>query len=127
MNSQKSLANVTGVSLTLSLIYAILRYNIFNDVPWKDLPVYVLNKAVSLAIIILIFYDQYTRNNKKFKNNVWFTIIVLAVFHLLLSVSILIPAYFEKFYDLNQLNIIGSLSILFGVLAFGGFLVRGIF
>ena len=125
--SQKKLWNVLLGALTVSLVYAILRYNIFNDVPWKDLPIFVLNKAVSLTIIILLFYDQFKKNEiAKSKSNLWFTVLILTMLHFMLSTAILIPDYFGKFYDANQLNIVGSLSLLFGILAFVGFLTVAI-
>ena len=34
-----------------SLLYAVVRYHIAGDVPWAHLPLFILNKATSLAAI----------------------------------------------------------------------------
>jgi len=33
-----------AVTMSLAIAYAILRYHILGDVPWKDLPFFILNK-----------------------------------------------------------------------------------
>lgn len=38
----------------LSLLYAIVRYHIAGDVSWRHFPLFVLNKATSLAAVFLI-------------------------------------------------------------------------
>jgi hypothetical protein len=38
----------------LSLGYAVLRYHILGPVPWKDFPLYTLNKGVCLAAFLLL-------------------------------------------------------------------------
>ena len=44
---------ICGVFL-LSLGYAVLRYHILGPVPWKDFPLYILNKGVCLAAFLLL-------------------------------------------------------------------------
>ena len=44
---------IFGVFL-LSLGYAVLRYHILGPVPWKDFPLYILNKGVCLAAFLLL-------------------------------------------------------------------------
>ena len=42
------------IILVLSMTYAVLRYNILGTVPLKDIPLFILNKAVSLSSLILL-------------------------------------------------------------------------
>ena len=44
---------IAGVVL-LSLAYAIVRYHVVGPVPWKDFPLYILNKSLALAAFILV-------------------------------------------------------------------------
>ena len=34
----------------LSLAYAVARYHLVGDVAWRHLPLFILNKAISLAV-----------------------------------------------------------------------------
>jgi hypothetical protein len=45
------------ITTILSIAYAILRYHIFGEVPWKDLPLYVLNKGISLSSLVLLTFN----------------------------------------------------------------------
>ena len=42
-----------------SLIYAVLRYNVFKGVPWIDFPTYVFNKVLSLSALILFVLNHF--------------------------------------------------------------------
>ena len=37
-----------------SLIYATVRYQIVGDVAWRHLPLFILNKATSLAAVVFV-------------------------------------------------------------------------
>lgn len=37
-----------------SLVYAILRYHIAGDVAWRHFPLFILNKATSLAAVVFV-------------------------------------------------------------------------
>ncbi len=37
-----------------SLVYAIIRYHVAGDVPWAHFPLFILNKATSLAAVIFV-------------------------------------------------------------------------
>jgi len=71
---------ITHIILVLlfTLSYSIVRYNIFKDVPWTDLPLYVVNKAISFAANIyvaayLIFerkdYHELSKKMRKYATN----------------------------------------------------------
>ena len=40
--------------LALGIAYAIVRYHLAGPVPWKDFPLYILNKGLSLAAFVLL-------------------------------------------------------------------------
>ncbi|MGB3563063.1 MAG: hypothetical protein WBH85_06110 [Thermoanaerobaculia bacterium] len=37
-----------------SLAYAVVRYHLAGDVPWRHFPLFILNKATSLAAVIFV-------------------------------------------------------------------------
>jgi hypothetical protein len=37
-----------------SLAYAVIRYHLAGDVPWRHFPLFILNKATSLAAVVLV-------------------------------------------------------------------------
>lgn len=51
------------VLVPLALAYAIVRYNVFSDVPWSDAPTFVANKGISLASVLL-FAVSYLANRR---------------------------------------------------------------
>lgn len=127
MKSKSDIKNIIILSFIFSMFYAILRYNVFNEIPWVDLPIFILNKAVALTIILLLFYNQLNKKLTEIsRNKLWISMFVLTIFHLILSTVILQPEYFGKFFDSTKLNIVGSLTILFGVLSFLGFFINWI-
>ena len=105
----------------ISLLYAVIRYNIFKDVPWIDLPLYVFNKALSFTAIILFGVFQYIKSRPGYEkgNHIKEYAVIMAVLHVIISIIIISPVYFEKFYSGQHLNLTGGLTLLFGVLAFG--------
>lgn len=108
------------ISFILPLIYAIVRYNIIKGVPWFDFPLYVMNKV--FAISSLILFSLYQLSIQKDKLNAIKLYreyaIVLGISHLIISVIIMSPHYFPKYYNDLKFNLTGELSILFGVCAF---------
>ncbi len=37
-----------------ALAYAVIRYHLAGDVPWRHFPLFILNKATSLAAVIFV-------------------------------------------------------------------------
>lgn len=104
-----------------TLSYSIVRYNIFKDVPWTDLPLYVVNKAISFAAIIYVAayimlekkdYHELSKKMRKYATN-------LIYIHLTISLILLTPSYYQKFFDGTKMNLTGQISLLSGVLALG--------
>ncbi len=104
--------------LLLSLLYSVFRYNIFNNVSWQDLPLYVFNKAIALSIILLLFYNQISDQREKHVVDTGIGITLLVIAHITMSIILQSPEYYIKFYIGQKLNLTGSLSLLFGILAF---------
>jgi len=112
-----------------SVLYAIARYHLTGDVEWRHFPVFILNKATSLAAVIFVaasylvgkiirWYDHDKRLRLvviKFCGLMGFS---LAAIHALLALSIWNPAYFAKYFDdVGQLNLQGELGMAAGVVA----------
>jgi hypothetical protein len=121
MKENKKNISIVIISLLFSILYSILRYNIFSDVSWIDLPLYVFNKGFALSSIILFAYYHSSINNPKISVNKLFReyAIILGVLHILISLIIISPEYFPKFYNSLKLNGVGELSIFFGVISSG--------
>lgn len=99
-----------------SFIYAILRYNIFKEVPWENLPLWVTNKAFALTATILIGYS-FCADKTKPRKEIGILGFYIAIIHSIISFIILKPAYFSKFFSLDgKLNLSGESSMLAGVI-----------
>jgi len=110
------------------LVYAGVRYHVVQGVPLAQAPLYVLNKAVSLgglaflAISYLVGKVAGLRWGDrrlelvviKFCGLMGFSLIVA---HILMSLAILDPAYYAKFYAGTKLNLTGELSLSLGIFA----------
>lgn len=103
----------------LALTYATLRYQVGKGVPWADWPIYTVNKALGVAVLGLIAVGlirvvarRITRLGEHF---------ALAgqamVAHCVLSLALLQPAYFPKFFAEGKLTGPASLALLSGVAA----------
>ena len=117
MNLSRLIAVVFGFSLT----YAVLRYNVFKGVPFDHLPLYVTNKAVSMTALLLIGVSHLARNVET-RRRCGMAGFAAAGFHVLLSLALLSPAYYEKLFlspdGSKGLALVGELSLLAGASAF---------
>ena len=109
-----------------SLIYAILRYHLFKGISWVQFPIYILNKAFALSAFLLFavsfsvcpiqklgLINLFKPEECKYLG--WAGMINLFI-HVIMSLLILNPVYFEKFYEIDgTLNLVGNLSFLLGV------------
>jgi len=112
-----------------SIAYAIVRYHIAGDVAWRHFPLFILNKATSLAAVVFVACSylvgkiiRWHDHDKalrlvviKFCGLVGF---FLAGIHAFLSVSLLSPAYYAKYFDTDgRLNLQGELAMSVGIVA----------
>jgi DMSO/TMAO reductase YedYZ heme-binding membrane subunit len=110
-----------------ALFYTVLRYIVFAQVPVDQWPLFLGNKAISLAGLILLALSYtigkisiLTDSDKgrqlvlvKFCGLFGFTLIAMHVFA---SLAILSPAPFPEFYtETGAMNFIGQLSMFMGV------------
>ncbi len=112
-----------------ALVYAIIRYHLAGDVAWAHFPLFIFNKATSLAAVFfvassylvgkVIHWHDHDKALRlvviKFCGLVGF---FLAGIHALLSLSLLSPAYYGKYFDPDgRLNLEGEVAMVVGVVA----------
>ncbi|MEM1355640.1 MAG: hypothetical protein AAGH88_12240 [Planctomycetota bacterium] len=117
------IATVLGVCLA----YAVLRYNLLGPVPPDQIPLYIANKAISVASLVLIAIAFAARRIPADGRLVWvrasrrflgLTGLALALLHTVLSVVLLNPTYFGKFFkDNHQFKASAGLAMLAGAIA----------
>ena len=112
-----------------SLAYAVIRYHLVGDVPWRHFPLFILNKATSLAAVIFVASSyligriiHWHDHDKALRLVVikfcGLTGFFLAGVHALFSLGLLSPAYYGKYFDdIGRLNLQGEIAISVGVVA----------
>ena len=118
------------LTIVLSMAYAILRYHIAGNVPWKDLPFFILNKGLSLAAFILLTLNfalgpaknvglplsQSWLDSRKTVGMVGFLLVLV---HALMSFMLFSPSRYKQFFlQDGTLTGIAGVSMLAGVLGF---------
>lgn len=106
------------IAVLVSLIYATVRYNVFKGVPWSEWPIYITNKALALASLIMITWMLACRlTGRKLNDDVrnW-TAACMGV-HILLSLALLSPEYYADFYKGPKLTAVAGFSLLLGGIA----------
>jgi DMSO/TMAO reductase YedYZ heme-binding membrane subunit len=126
----KSKTFITAAIFIAVFTYAIVRYNVIKGVPWSDLPLFISNKAISLSAVAFIVLSYSLGSLARFWPGAFDTTLRfrkffgllgfgLAAIHALISLLIFTPSYYAKFFtESGSLNLIGELSMIFGVLAF---------
>lgn len=114
----------------LSMSYAIIRYHVLGEVPWKDLPFFILNKGISMSALILLAFNFTFGPLKNLGApipNSWLRsrrIIGIVGFiqvfvHVIMSLMLFNPAVYAKYFEQNgTMTLITGLSMIGGVLAF---------
>lgn len=106
-----------------SFVYAVVRYNIFKEVPWENLPLWISNKAFAMTATILVAYSFCASKNKP-RKEIGILGFYIAIIHAIISLIILNPSYFAKFFsDDGKLNFTGELSMLAGIISFSLLLI----
>ena len=115
--------------LGVPVSYAVVRYHVFAGVEWAHFPLFIGNKALSLAAVFFIacsyligktlrVYDDEPAKRLilvKFCGLMGFSAASIHAFAALLLFS---PSYYPKFFDEGgRLNLTGELSMAFGVLS----------
>ncbi len=112
-----------------SVAYGVIRYHFAGDVPWRHFPLFILNKATSLAAVIFVACSyligkiiRWHDHDKalrlvviKFCGLMGF---FLAAVHAFFSLCLLSPAYYGKYFDeAGRLNLQGEIAMTVGILA----------
>ncbi len=129
VNWRKTSTIVLTVFL-LSLAYAIIRYNIVRSVSFDNLPLFIANKAIALSATILIglsfllgplvrIWPGKLTSSLYLRKHLGVIGFAVASIHALMSLVLLNPANYSKFYlESGKFNLVGESSILFGILSF---------
>ena len=112
-----------------SLAYAVVRYHLAGDVAWRHFPLFILNKATSLAAVIFVASSyligkiiRWHDHDKALRLVVikfcGLTGFFLAAVHAFFSLCLLSPAYYGKYFDDGgRLNLQGEIAMSVGVVA----------
>ncbi len=112
-----------------ALTYAVIRYHFAGDVPWRHFPLFILNKAASLAAVIFVACSYLIGKIIRWHDHdgplrlvvikfCGLTGFFLAAVHAFFSLALLSPAYYGKYFDgVGRLNLEGEIAISVGVLA----------
>ena len=129
MQNNKNALYIPLVTLLITFGYAVIRYNVFKNVPLGDIPLFIFNKSISFTAVILIgssFFlgslahfwpSQFVRQLylRKHFGLIGFS---MAALHGLISLLLFSPTYYPNFFEAGgKLNLIGEFSMLFGAVA----------
>lgn len=126
----KKTTTVVLIIVFLCLIYAFVRYNIVRSVPLDNFPLFIANKSIAMAATILIglsfllgplarFWPNQFVSQLYLRKHLGVIGFALASLHAIMSLALLNPAYYSKFYvEGGKFNLTGESSMLFGILAF---------
>jgi len=129
IKSKNKVFALVTITAIFSLCYAILRYNIFGSIPWKDLPFFIMNKAISLTAIILFaisnsltFQDKNVKISQEWLDickSIGITSFFLIITHVLMSFLLFKPEIFPNFFEEDgMISLIGGLSMTAGIISF---------
>ncbi len=110
------------------LVYAGVRYHVVQGVPLTQAPLYILNKAISLGglAFLAVSYLVGKVAGLRWDDRRLQLIVIkfcglmgvsMVVAHVLMSLALLDPAYYAKFYDGAKFNLTGELSLSLGIFA----------
>lgn len=102
------------IVLAVTFVYSGLRYHVFGGVPWSQLPLYVTNKATSWAALTLLALAYISRDGR-FAREAGMLGLLLSATHVILSQTILDPAYYDKLYVGAHFSAIAETALLAGV------------
>lgn len=107
------------LALLGSVAYATARYNVFKGLPWKDWPIYTLNKAFALsALFVLVFFV--IRKHSATGHSQARELRMASVFgatHVMLSLTLLSPVYYGKLFAQGTLTAAAGVSMVLGAVA----------
>jgi len=107
------------VVMLVSVAYATLRYNICKGVPWADWPTWTLNKAFAVASLTLLLVAVIRRKSASDAPcaKIFSVAVGFAAVHVVLSLMLMSPAYYPKFFLDGKLTLAAGGSMLLGSIA----------
>lgn len=110
------------IVFVLCMIYTYLRYVYFGPKSPENIPLYLLNKAVSMGSVIALLMAAISYYKKEgLLTRDWGKVALHSAFlHIALSFPIITPDYYPVFYghaDSGKMDHVGELVLLFGTLA----------
>lgn len=127
--SRSKITIITTIFIVV-FAYAIVRYHIFKGVGWEEFPLFISNKAISLSAVVFIAISYVLGSLSRFWPHTFSPTLgtrklfgllgfSLAALHGLISLIIFSPAHYPKFFlESGKINLVGELSMLFGILSF---------
>ena len=127
---KNSAASIITIVMVFGLAYAITRYHLVGPVPWKDFPMFILNKGISLSAFILLALNfglgplkslgvKVSEGWLNARKALGMTGFLLVLIHALMSFMLFSPAVYGKFFEADgTLTLLAGLSMLAGVCAF---------
>ncbi|MDH3639758.1 MAG: hypothetical protein OES09_15040 [Gammaproteobacteria bacterium] len=106
-----------------STAYAITRYYVFGPVAGENIPLFLMNKAVSMGSVLALMLAAFSHfKEDAAKSRFWGKITLHSAFiHIVMSFPLLTPEYYPVFYGWSdspeRMDRVGELVMLFGVLA----------
>jgi hypothetical protein len=104
-----------------AIAYSVVRYAVFMPANLEHLPVYIVNKGVSMAAALCFaagFLQQLRMKRGEAGGNessLWFRAGVYgAIVHVPMSLAILRPEYFGEFFGDGRMSFAGEMVFLFG-------------
>ena len=109
----------TLIILTTALLYSVIRYNIIGHVPITEIPLFIMNKAISFSMVIIFAFSarSYFKGAIQEFINSMSIIKGFALIHILISISLLSQQYYPKFFTNDKLSLFGNLTIFFGIIS----------
>jgi hypothetical protein len=129
-SAPNSAGSIIFATLLFAIGYALLRYHIVGPVPWRDFPLFILNKGLCLGAFILLALNFSLGplrslgvpvapgwlNARKILGMTGFLLVLI---HALMSFLLFSPASYSKFFTAEgSLTLLAGLAMLFGVLGF---------
>jgi len=126
---QPTTAKWFSVIFGTSLAYAVIRYHFAGDVAWRHFPLFILNKATSLAAVFFVASSYLIGKIIRWHDHDPALRLVVIKFcglmgfflgavHAFFSLALLSPAYYGKYFDdVGRLNLEGEIAITAGVVA----------
>lgn len=108
-----------GVVMMISVGYATLRYNLCKGVPWADWPTWTLNKAFAVGslALLLVAVIRWRRCPGASYSRVLSASVGMAAIHIVLSLLLMSPVYYAKFFVDDKLTAAAGWSMLLGGMA----------